>query len=146
MNRVFQGAMSRPTEDSGNWRSDCGRGNQGAGFGTGSSARGHTRIGRYRALQALVRLHGTPVGRVTVPLLDVRCSATALRRAISREHGLTVIHPIGADVIHRGTGIVLRRSTLAVIGNIDNALDLGAALPRVGLSTSSGVYSIPDLS
>jgi GT2 family glycosyltransferase len=50
-----------------------------------------TALDGYGELQALVRLHGTPVGYVTVPLLDGRCSATALRRAISKEHGLAII-------------------------------------------------------
>lgn len=55
-----------------------------------------TALDGYRALQALVRLHGTPVGYVTVPVLGGRCSATALRLAISEDHGLAVIrHMLG---------------------------------------------------
>jgi GT2 family glycosyltransferase len=50
-----------------------------------------TALDGYQALQALVRLHGTPVGYVTVPLLNGRCSATALRLAILEDHGLAVI-------------------------------------------------------
>jgi len=50
-----------------------------------------TALDGYQSLQALVRFHGTPIGYVTVPLLGDRCSAAALRRAISNEHGMDVI-------------------------------------------------------
>jgi GT2 family glycosyltransferase len=50
-----------------------------------------TALDGYRALQALVRLHGTPIACVTIPLLDGHCSATALQRAIYEEHGPAVI-------------------------------------------------------
>ena len=53
-----------------------------------------TALDGYQALQALVRLHGTPIGYVTVPLLDGHCSGTALRHAISKDHGLAMIRPI----------------------------------------------------
>ncbi len=51
----------------------------------------------YRALQALVRLHGVPIGTVTVPLSDGRCSAIALREAISKEKGLAVVRHLLRD-------------------------------------------------
>jgi O-antigen biosynthesis protein len=39
-------------------------------------------LGRYRAVQALVRLHGTPVGWIRVPIHGQRCLAVSQRRAI----------------------------------------------------------------
>src|SRR4051812_41786627 len=36
----------------------------------------------YRSVHALVRLHGTPVGVVSVPLVDGRCEAAMMRSAI----------------------------------------------------------------
>jgi GT2 family glycosyltransferase len=45
----------------------------------------------YGALKALVRLHGMPVGYVTLPLEGGRCTAHALTRAIAAQHGSTIM-------------------------------------------------------
>ncbi|HKK17056.1 MAG TPA: glycosyltransferase [Opitutales bacterium] len=53
-----------------------------------------TSLHGYRALQALVRFHDAPLGYVTVPLLEGRCSAAALRQTISRELGPAVVRQL----------------------------------------------------
>jgi GT2 family glycosyltransferase len=51
-------------------------------------------LASYRALQALVWLHGKPIGYVRLPLLDGRCSAAALCRAIVQQHGRAVVRQL----------------------------------------------------
>ena len=45
----------------------------------------------YGAVKGLVRLHGTPIGYITLPLSQGRCSATNLGDAIINEHGQKII-------------------------------------------------------
>ena len=43
-------------------------------------------LDRYAAIQALVRLHRTPIGYVTVPAAGGRCSVDSLGKAILDQH------------------------------------------------------------
>lgn len=45
----------------------------------------------YIQLQVLVRLHGDPIGFVTIPLQDGFCSANTLAKRILEKHGRTII-------------------------------------------------------
>jgi len=45
----------------------------------------------YGALRALVRLHDTPIGYVTLPLIGGRCPASALHTAIMAQHSRVII-------------------------------------------------------
>jgi GT2 family glycosyltransferase len=45
----------------------------------------------YKAVKALIRLHGVPIGYVNVPLHQGRCTAANLSRAILKEHGRIII-------------------------------------------------------
>lgn len=47
--------------------------------------------GGYGALQGLVRLYGTPIGYVRVPVTDGRCPATILRDTIFAEHTAKIV-------------------------------------------------------
>ncbi len=51
----------------------------------------------YQRLQALVRLHGVPMGYVKVPVTHGRCSAAELRRAAIEKHGSTILHHLLYD-------------------------------------------------
>jgi len=51
-------------------------------------------LGAYRTIQFLVRLHGTPLGFVRLPLHEGRCSAAALYRAIVQQHGRAVVRQL----------------------------------------------------
>lgn len=48
----------------------------------------------YKRVQALVRLHGVPLGTVNVPITNDRCLADTLGQAILKEHGKTLIHTL----------------------------------------------------
>jgi hypothetical protein len=45
----------------------------------------------YSGLRVLVRLHGTPLGFVEVPLLEGHCSASAIWKAVLHQHSSTLI-------------------------------------------------------
>jgi O-antigen biosynthesis protein len=53
----------------------------------------------YGALQALVRLHGAPIGYVTLPLRDDRCLASSLTEAILDQHSEAIIRHIVCDTL-----------------------------------------------
>ena len=51
----------------------------------------------YRTLQALVRLHGIPIGYTRVPVTDGLCQAHRLSEAILGEHGQAIMHHLLND-------------------------------------------------
>ena len=51
----------------------------------------------YGMLKALVRLHGTPLGYVTVPLSGGRCTAAALGKAILAHHSWAIVRHLLHD-------------------------------------------------
>jgi GT2 family glycosyltransferase len=53
----------------------------------------------YVALQGLVRLHGTPIGYVQVPVIGGRCTAAAIRKAILKQHSRLIIHHLLCDLL-----------------------------------------------
>ena len=53
----------------------------------------------YGALQGLVRLHGTPIGYITLPVLGDRCAGTDLRDAALRRHGAAIVRHLLSDLL-----------------------------------------------
>lgn len=53
----------------------------------------------YLALKALVRLHGTPIGYVQMPVIGGRCTATAIRKAIMEQHSWPIIRHLLCDLL-----------------------------------------------
>ncbi len=53
----------------------------------------------YAAIQALVRLHGAPLGMVRLPVQGGRCSGDALRDAVLRELWWPITHHLLADAL-----------------------------------------------
>lgn len=53
----------------------------------------------YGSLQALVRLHGAPLGHVIVPVTDGGCSAEALGAAILARHGGAIVRHLERDAL-----------------------------------------------
>ena len=53
----------------------------------------------YEALQGLVRLHGTPIGYVKVPVTNGDCTGTAVSKAILKQHSLTIIRHLLCDAL-----------------------------------------------
>ena len=51
----------------------------------------------YGSIQALVRLHGVPLGYVQLPVEDGRCLATSLAKAILDQHSLAIIRHLAHD-------------------------------------------------
>lgn len=56
----------------------------------------------YDQLQALVRLHGTPIGYVTVAVQDSRCSAESLANAILEKHAEAITRHLLSDSLALG--------------------------------------------
>ena len=54
-------------------------------------------LGNYDVLQALVRLHDTPIGYIKVPVVNGCCMATSLGKAILEEHSKTILHHLLCD-------------------------------------------------
>src|SRR5215831_2323246 len=54
-------------------------------------------LDRYAAIQALVRLHRTPIGYVTVPVAGGRCSVDSLGKAILDQHCEAIIRHLLND-------------------------------------------------
>jgi GT2 family glycosyltransferase len=99
----------------------------------------------YVVLQGLVRLHGTPIGYVQVPVIGGCCTATALRKAILKQHSRSIIRHLvsGAlaapphsgglriadlfDVSHPGCSETLPLVTVAVCTR-DRPADLALCL------------------
>jgi GT2 family glycosyltransferase len=53
----------------------------------------------YVILKALVRLHGTPIGYVQVPVIGGCCTATALRKAILEQYSWPIIRHLLCDLL-----------------------------------------------
>jgi len=53
----------------------------------------------YVALKALVRLHGTPIGYVEMPVIGGRCTAAAIRKAILDQHSWPIIQHLLCDLL-----------------------------------------------
>jgi O-antigen biosynthesis protein len=53
----------------------------------------------YEALQGLVRLHGVPVGYVSMPVTGGRCTATALGQAILAAHSSAILRHLLDDAL-----------------------------------------------
>jgi GT2 family glycosyltransferase len=51
----------------------------------------------YELLQALVRLHNTPIGFIKVPVINGRCTPTDLRRAIQKQKTIDNAHHFFSD-------------------------------------------------
>lgn len=51
----------------------------------------------YEFIQALIRLHGTPIGYVTIPLVNSHYSAAALTKTILKKHGQAIIRQFLRD-------------------------------------------------
>ena len=51
----------------------------------------------YVALEALVRLHGTPIGYVQMPVIGGRCTAAAIRKTILDQHSWAIIRHLVSD-------------------------------------------------
>lgn len=54
-------------------------------------------LGNYEVLQALVRLHGTPIGYVKVPVVNNCYTAAALGKAILEKHSKAILHHLLYD-------------------------------------------------
>jgi GT2 family glycosyltransferase len=48
-------------------------------------------LGDYTALKGLVRLYGTPIGYIQLPVINSRCTASAIRKAILEQHSWGII-------------------------------------------------------
>jgi len=53
----------------------------------------------YIMLQALVRLHGAPIGYVKVPVIDGRCTATAVIKAVLEQHSWSITRHLLCDLL-----------------------------------------------
>ncbi len=53
----------------------------------------------YRAVKGLVRLHGKPIGSVDVPVIQGRCRAAALGKAILEQHGEAMLGGLLQDYL-----------------------------------------------
>ncbi|GAN33091.1 MAG: glycosyltransferase [Candidatus Brocadia sp. AMX2] len=51
----------------------------------------------YGSLQALVRLHGTPIGYIKIPVSDGKCTVAAISKSIQRKHGHAIIRHLLYD-------------------------------------------------
>jgi O-antigen biosynthesis protein len=51
----------------------------------------------YEFIQALVRLHGTPIGSAKIPLIDGYCSASVLSKIILKKHNQAIIRHLLHD-------------------------------------------------
>src|SRR3972149_2502553 len=51
----------------------------------------------YDALQALIRLHDTPIGYIKVPVVNGCCTATTLSKAILEKHSKAILHHLLCD-------------------------------------------------
>ncbi len=51
----------------------------------------------YGSLQALVRLHGTPIGYIKIPITDGICTAAAISRSVQKGHGHAIIRHLLCD-------------------------------------------------
>lgn len=82
----------------------------------------------YRAIQGLVRLHGTPLGYIKIPLIDGGCTATVINQAILDRYGSGVLGDLLRDVLMAGSqaGTVM----IPVLPNLPYPADSGP-LPAV---------------
>jgi glycosyltransferase involved in cell wall biosynthesis len=54
-------------------------------------------LGGYGAIQALVRLHGAPIGYVRLPVISGRCVAHALMQAVLEKHSRAIVRSLVAE-------------------------------------------------
>ena len=58
----------------------------------------------YDRLQALVRLHGTPIGYVNVPVTNGCCTGRTIGKAIFEQHAKAIVHHLLCDSLAVGRG------------------------------------------
>ncbi|MEP9410712.1 MAG: glycosyltransferase [Candidatus Brocadia sp.] len=51
----------------------------------------------YGSLQALIRLHGTPMGYIKIPIIDGRCTVESISRTIQKKHGHAIVRHLLCD-------------------------------------------------
>ncbi|MFN3530990.1 MAG: glycosyltransferase family 2 protein [Candidatus Brocadia sp.] len=51
----------------------------------------------YESLQALVRLHGIPIGYIKIPIIDGICTAAAISKSVQKKHGHAIIRHLLCD-------------------------------------------------
>lgn len=51
----------------------------------------------YGSLQALVRLHGAPMGYIKIPVTDGKCTAAAISKSILKKHGRAILRHLLCD-------------------------------------------------
>jgi GT2 family glycosyltransferase len=61
-------------------------------------------LGGYTTLKALVRLHGTPIGYVEMPVVGGCCTAATIRRTILEQLRWPIIHHLLSDLLAASTG------------------------------------------
>ena len=66
----------------------------------------------YQAIQGLVRLHGTPLGYVVVPVWGDRCSAQAIRETVLEDLSWQILRKLATDGLGRAQAQRLRLSDL----------------------------------
>jgi GT2 family glycosyltransferase len=59
-------------------------------------------IAEYREVYALIRLHGSPIGVVHVPILNGGCTAASIRRAAVRDLSTAIVRHLITDALARG--------------------------------------------
>jgi GT2 family glycosyltransferase len=59
----------------------------------------------YDRLQALVRLHGTPIGYVNVPVTNGCCTGRTIGKAIFEQHAKAIVHHLLCDSLAVGGGL-----------------------------------------
>jgi len=89
---------------------------------------GLTRLDGYESARLLVRLGGTPLGWVTVPIVDGHCEARTLIAAVRRE----LLEPLVRELVHRRLGEPLT----------DDPLDIQKLLAFVPAGESHGTPSV----
>ena len=72
-------------------------------------------LGGYGEVWALVRLHGTPVGTVEVPVVEGKCSSASLGRAILERHAEGIVR----QVVRRGLTAEMPRGGWDPVGLLE---------------------------
>jgi GT2 family glycosyltransferase len=85
---------------------------------------------QYRELRALIRLHGSPIGVVRVPIRNGRCSASAIRRAACDQLSWPIVRHLLMDTL--AGGISDPAAALAALGQVVHQ-------PSTGVSQSMTV-------
>ena len=91
----------------------------------------HRGLNGYVAIQGLVRLHGAPIGYVSVPVQGSECPAEAVREAILKEH----FYAIAKEQLRHTMTVAPRAGHLRIdnlfAGFPDDHLDAGKNMPLV---------------